>query len=408
MSENKIDLESLSEEEKEYYELLEDVMDDGNIDYEERSILDKMKKRYGISNDVARKLEDIVKSKFLSDSIPNLTNEEKKYYTLVSETIKLPDYYDDDNLSKSSRALLNKRRERYNISNDRANELEIECVKELIRKEENGWEFDSETMLEISSYPHVIKTIKFIIREYPKNISNYIFFADLEIKYGRNKKACKILEKALEIDNNNLEVLYLLSLSYVEQLDKNKALEYLEYAIELDPNNPKFLTLLGRCYNLLSIGEIGEELEKILSKSIDVLQKSLEIDDNNFDTLYWLGLSLKGLKNYELSIAIFNRALEIQPDNIRTLSILSESYMLNNQCGRAEEVIAKIIEVYQKQNKKVDDSLCYDIYLLAFHYERNNYKKHAVRVLEFLLGQLNSSYSLARDLYFKITRRFPN
>lgn len=43
-------MENLTNEEKDYYELLVDMLDDGIIDDSERNILNKRKEKYGISD----------------------------------------------------------------------------------------------------------------------------------------------------------------------------------------------------------------------------------------------------------------------------------------------------------------------------------------------------------------------
>lgn len=51
-------MENLTNEEKDYYELLADMLDDGIIDDSERDLLDKRKEKYVISDTRAKELED--------------------------------------------------------------------------------------------------------------------------------------------------------------------------------------------------------------------------------------------------------------------------------------------------------------------------------------------------------------
>ena len=51
-----------TEGEEEYYELLEDMLDDGTIDESERSLLNKRKSKYDISDERAEEFEDYIKS----------------------------------------------------------------------------------------------------------------------------------------------------------------------------------------------------------------------------------------------------------------------------------------------------------------------------------------------------------
>ena len=54
-------MENLTNEEKDYYELLVDMLDDGIIDDSERNILNKRKEKYQISDERAKELENFAK-----------------------------------------------------------------------------------------------------------------------------------------------------------------------------------------------------------------------------------------------------------------------------------------------------------------------------------------------------------
>lgn len=118
-----------SDEEKEYYDLLLDIMADGMIDNSERNLLNKKKDKLGLSDSKALELERFAKNEYLDNKIPSLkTKEEKDYYEL------LIDMMEDGVIDESERNVLNKRREKYGISVSRASEIEsliIPSSKEL-------------------------------------------------------------------------------------------------------------------------------------------------------------------------------------------------------------------------------------------------------------------------------------
>lgn len=118
-----------SDEEKEYYDLLLDIMAGGMIDNSERNLLNKKKDRLGLSDSKALELERFAKNEYLDNKIPSLkTKEEKDYYEL------LIDMMEDGVIDESERNVLNKRREKYGISVSRASEIEsliIPSSKEL-------------------------------------------------------------------------------------------------------------------------------------------------------------------------------------------------------------------------------------------------------------------------------------
>lgn len=118
-----------SDEEKEYYDLLLDTMADGMIDNSERNLLNKKKDKLGLSDSKALELERFAKNEYLDNKIPSLkTKEEKDYYELLIDMIE------DGVIDESERNVLNKRREKYGISVSRASEIEsliIPSSKEL-------------------------------------------------------------------------------------------------------------------------------------------------------------------------------------------------------------------------------------------------------------------------------------
>ena len=54
-------MEFNSKEEENYYGLLEDMLEDGIIDESERSLLNKRKDKYGVSDERAKEFEDYIK-----------------------------------------------------------------------------------------------------------------------------------------------------------------------------------------------------------------------------------------------------------------------------------------------------------------------------------------------------------
>ena len=110
--------DELSEREIKY---LEDVRfmleDDGTIDEAERRILDNKLKEFGISDERARKIE-------LSATLKqDFTPDEKNYAS------KIKNFLHKGRIDKRAREILEKRRERYNISEQRAVEIENYCRK---------------------------------------------------------------------------------------------------------------------------------------------------------------------------------------------------------------------------------------------------------------------------------------
>ncbi|PTY40844.1 hypothetical protein [Brachyspira hampsonii] len=110
---------NLTNQEQNYYELIVDMLDDGIIDDSERSLLNKKKDRYGLSDARAKEIEDFALNEIQSKNKPKFnTEDEEEYYEL------LEDMLEDGIIDESERSLLNKRKDKYGISDERAKEFE--------------------------------------------------------------------------------------------------------------------------------------------------------------------------------------------------------------------------------------------------------------------------------------------
>ena len=72
-------MEFNSKQEKNYYELLVDTLEDGKIDASERNILNKRKEKYGISEARAKELEDFAKNEILENKNSKVSKYENNY-----------------------------------------------------------------------------------------------------------------------------------------------------------------------------------------------------------------------------------------------------------------------------------------------------------------------------------------
>src|SRR5258708_6651378 len=95
------------------------------------------------------------------------------------------------------------------------------------------------------------------------------------------------------------------------------ALAQLEIARRALPNDPRLFELTG--YILRRRGQQEEGLQN--------LQRAVELDPRNFDTLQQIALSYQILGRYAEAIAALDRALAIVPDNAETRATRAEFYV---------------------------------------------------------------------------------
>ena len=130
-------MENLTNEEKDYYELLVDLLDNGEIYNSERNILNKRKEKYSISDSRASEIEEFAREERLQNLKPQ-NDSETSYYELIL------DFMENGIVSESNRKILNKRLEKYGITEARAKELEYFAKQEYLESKKVKFESEEE------------------------------------------------------------------------------------------------------------------------------------------------------------------------------------------------------------------------------------------------------------------------
>ena len=206
-------MENLTNEEKDYYELLADMLDDGIIDDSERNILNKRKEKYGISEGRAKEIEDFARQEYLKSKTPQFeTDGERDYYEL------LVDMLEDGYISDSGRNILNKRKEKYKISDDRAKELENLAIKNNNINLENSNNItasdEGKTHYWNRDYDKAIEIFKKVVELYPNDDYNWRLLGNSYSGNGQVEEAIKSHLKATELNPNKGNNWAMLGISY--------------------------------------------------------------------------------------------------------------------------------------------------------------------------------------------------
>ncbi len=158
------------------------------------------------------------------------------------------------------------------------------------------------------------------------NLSNK---ADEKVSLGRIDEARSLLQKGLSLAKQKGEKSYIeFFLGELVNIkdDYKSGLLHHKKAVGYDPKNPFLLKKLGVTYSLL-----GKEEE-----AIKIFDRALEIKPDDYDSLRSKGVSLSKLGKEEEAIKLFDRALEIKPDDCNSLR--SKGISLS-KLGKEEEAI---------------------------------------------------------------------
>lgn len=187
-----------------------------------------------------------------------------------------------------------------------------------------------------------IKYYKKALEDSYKIENCYESLADLYIKIGDKETGLEYLKEGHVKFPSNHFILGRLVDYYLSGDDYKKTEEFLNAAIVLEPNNVRYYTAMGSLY----------EKMKRFDEAIDVYNKILEIDPNNFIALYNTSIfkynkildryksaskNVVSEKEYTQKVNIINRDLEklipsfekaykINPKEIATVIVLKEIY----------------------------------------------------------------------------------
>lgn len=314
-------MENLTNEEKDYYELLVDLLENGEISDSERNILNKRKEKYSISDSRAIEIEEFAKQERLKNLKPQ-NDSENSYYELIL------DFMENGIVSESNRKILNKRLEKYGITEARAKELEYFAKQEYL--ESKKVKFESEEEKEY--YEFIVDLMENgAISENSRKILD-----KRKIKFGISETRAKELEEFAK-QNNSASSNDLLEegKTYCNNGEYDKAIEIFKKAIELNPNDDESCRWLGNSY--LKNNQIEEAIKSHL--------KATELNSNDYQS--WLDLAISYIHNeqYEEAIEPLLKAIELNPNDASSLSILGYVYKINGQYEEAINSLLKAIEL---------------------------------------------------------------
>ena len=186
---------------------------------------------------------------------------------------------------------------------------------------------------------------------------------------GRYKEAISVLDKALEIDGEDVVVISGKAAVYAMMKEFEEAIVWFDKALEIDGedvealcNKGITLTDLGRYKEAISVLdkalEIDEEDVVVISnkgRSLAIMEeyveaivwfdKALEIDEEDVDTLYYKGITLTDLGRYKEAISVFDKALEIDEEDVDVISNKGRSLAIMEEYVEAIVWFDKALEI---------------------------------------------------------------
>ena len=152
-------------------------------------------------------------------------------------------------------------------------------------------------------YDAEIKNAVNTVVENPDDINARINLGFKYMKAGKYKEAKAEYNAALQIDANNILAQLNMAYLYIQTKDYSSADSILTRLSTDDPGFQVYF-LLGK----------SKYLQKKYPEAVQNLLSARDTNPTDTETLYYLGLSYKGLGNKDEAVKVFKRALEFDPN----------------------------------------------------------------------------------------------
>ena len=264
------------------------MLDDGAIVYSERILLNKKKDKYGISDERAKEIEDFALQEIQSKNKPKFNTEgEKEYYEL------LEDILEDGIIDESERSLLNKRKAKYDVSDERAKKFEdyiksVKGINDTVSNNSNKENVNDLSEQGISyfydkNYEEAIRCLKRAVELEPNDIYKWNRLGCFYKENGNYEEAIRCLKRVVELEPNDADNWYSLANFYLSNGDEDEAMYAYNKAIEINPKKRDLFSIIIKSSS--SINSTIEDdlylLKKTLKNDLYLLNKALENEYRN-------------------------------------------------------------------------------------------------------------------------------
>ena len=115
--------------------------------------------------------------------------------------------------------------------------------------------------------------------------------------------------------------------SYFRENQYRKAITEYEATLKFNPDLTQAYRFLGESYKQLYKPGVDTPLNKELEgKTLDALNRALEIEPNNKDIIYSLGDMYDKLRNYDEAEKLYLRIIELEPEDMSNYYVVAEFY----------------------------------------------------------------------------------
>ncbi len=153
-------------------------------------------------------------------------------------------------------------------------------------------------------------------------------------KTGQLEEAEKLYLSALEIDNCDINCLFMLANLKYQQMRFPEAEKYIKKALQVSKN--------VRFYDLLTRIKIEQ---KDFKSAIESAIQGLRLDPENFELNFNIALAFKNQQNYDLSLKFYKRAEKLNPKSFLVPYNMSSVYFFLGYPQKATDAMRKALSL---------------------------------------------------------------
>ncbi|MBI9038630.1 MAG: tetratricopeptide repeat protein [Bacteroidales bacterium] len=245
---------------------------------------------------------------------------------------------------------------------------EIEILNNKINSNPDNAQFYNDRALYFINHNNdneALGDIKKAIELDESNSDYYITLSNIYLYQGKVSNSLDAINKALELDTDKARIYLKLAEVHLILKEYQTTHENIEKALELDPINPVAYFING--YSFLEEGDTNLAIRNF--------QEAISQDQGYLDAFYYLGMIFSD-KNDKLAVEYLNNALEIEPDNVEVLYLLGLFFQENEETEKAIEIYDRILKI-DENNKYANYNKAYIklVYLEEFENAIDDFSK---------------------------------
>ena len=202
----------------------------------------------------------------------------------------------------------------------------------------------------LGDFENALKDIALFIPEFPQNYQAHVLAALIHRQTGDAEKQMQELNKAIELQSSNLELIKWRGTLYVENGEFALAKRDLLWVRPLQ-DDPELETNLGLVY--YAAGKLDSALISI--------NRSIELDATYEPAYLYAGSFCLEAERYELALKYLNLALLVDPENVNALFYKGVALVQLNRIAQGCSALAR---AFKEGNDGAADYLkehCYDV-----------------------------------------------